>query len=73
MRDLWDYRWKFMGLYWASYAFMMFSFMYTQTILTTLLVMIPLMACLITFLVISSSHDGWISKRRERRYNNGIS
>ena len=62
MRDLWRYRWKAMGLY-----FMFYTLFWIGVTINNLLWVIGTIGTVITtlsFLIISSSHNGWLAKRR---------
>lgn len=63
MRDLWKYRWKAWGIFWLFYALMIIGFEVIPDPYS-LIGIIPFSSMIIVFLIISSSHEGWIAKRR---------
>lgn len=63
MKDLWCHRWKALGLFFMFYALMMVGFEIIPDPYS-LVGIIPLSIIVFVFLLIGSSHDGWIAKRR---------
>ena len=64
MRDLWQYRWNAMGMFGTFYLVFWIGTIFHNPL--WIVGTIGVMVMVIIFLIISSSHNGLIAKRRSR-------